>query len=477
MSAIRKIIVVGDSYTAYQTALILGLNIKNIEIVIIDGVNAAHNSVAESSGPSIHVTLDLLKIDLAEFAERTEATVKFANRFLNWNVENQDFFQSLSAHGARLGNWDFIQSICELYHLGYEPNIEDFSLAATAARAGRFDCTLNSSSMATGLHFDLNMFKSELRKRVVALGCKLVAEEISKVVIAENGYIDCLISESGVIYRGDFYIDCTDKNALLIGQAMQVGFQDWTTFFKANRVLFARSKSSGSSRSLATVLRATQFGFVRSIPLLNEDVHEYYYSDGTPAHIAQQDFAKTLGTPGLEMHGVDISVGRRDHFWEKNCIAIGGSAVNMEGGIYTSAFISVAAVTKLLDYFPSKNLNQLLIDEYNRVVGNEINHIRDYHALLYFLLPPGHPLKLRKEMVPPRLEYKMKLFNSSCRLPWFDDEVVERHQWESLLLGMGVWPDRRDPLLSESAIPELISAFNDMRRFIKHSVSKLPKYE
>src|SRR5690606_33153071 len=52
-----------------------------------------------------------------------------------------------------------------------------------------------------------------------------------------SGCIRSLEMEGGDVLEGDFFIDCTGFRALLIGQALGVGFSDWSQWLPNDRAL------------------------------------------------------------------------------------------------------------------------------------------------------------------------------------------------------------------------------------------------
>jgi len=483
MEPIKKIIIVGNSPAALLTAAILAKNTTGINILLLDGVNAEPAVLAESSSFNINGILSLLGVDESRFIVNTQATFKLAHQFSNWAGAGHIFNHAFGAYGSRIAGVDFNQIMVMLQQQGHFSEFDSFSVSAVAAKSGRFAFpedykAENLPSIRYGMHFNLHIFLRFLVGHIQQLGVKRIPSLLSQVELREDGAINSILTIQGEKYSADFYVDCTGHHSLLLGKAMNVPYQDWSACTKVDRCLFAVSNFAGNNINYsATVIRPTSAGIVRAIPLREGRSLELFYSSD---NLSDQQARAELSTyadikPDNISPVLQLFPGRRCEQWRKNCLAVGDSFSNSGIDFYSSLSQTVDSIVRFLDYFPSNNITQPLINEYNRIAFNELDSIRDYHLLHHFLLKNNHPLACADlSLLPENLVYKLKLFKVSGRLPWRDDEVINMHQWVSLLMGMGYLPERYDPMLETVPFNFLIKSIASLESAIKELVSSMP---
>jgi tryptophan halogenase len=80
--------------------------------------------------------------------------------------------------------------------------------------------------------------------------------------------------------------------------------------------------------------------------------------------------------------------------------------------------------------------------EYNRLMGEEADALRDFTLAHYLCATRAEPLwqQVRAAPAPDRLAARMELFKANGRILVFDQETFEETDWASLFLGSGWLP-------------------------------------
>jgi len=483
MQKIVKIIIAGNDEIALLVAASLAYNLRQVEIVLIHAVESEERRFAESSMANISAFLALAGINERDFIANTRATFKLGTEFTNWNEARHSFIHSLGAYGVASGLVEFNQSALKLRMQGDSTRYDSYSVGAVAAAAGKFAQEQdyhaeNLPALASGLHFNLRIFAGFLLAYARGQGVNVIAEKLVGVNLAPEGEIASVITTSGSSFSADLYIDCTGQKSLLLGHALGVKPISWQAWLPANKCIYCVQPNRGVFGSL-TQINAGKDYWTKKIPLRDCEVTELYFSAAKlDESVALQALGEVTGDSDGQTSGViNLQPGRRELLWKKNCVAMGEAAVTLDNFSHSSLFIAQSAVARLLDHFPSKKCSQELIDEYNRIGIQELERLRDYHALHYHLLNAAHPFALMgSESVPAELAHKLLLFKTSGRFALYEGELASPNQWVALLLGMNYWPEHYDPIADTEPVENYVALHNSLRESIKHLVNAMPAH-
>jgi tryptophan halogenase len=334
-------------------------------------------------------------------------------------------------------------------------------------------------ALASGLHFNLGIFANFLLAYARGLGVNVITEKLKNVGLAPDGEIASVVTASGASFSADLYIDCSGRKSLLLGDALGVRLISWQKWLPVDKCIYSVQPNYGVFGTLTRIRSGSKY-WTKKIPLRDSDVTELYYSSAQlDSSAALQILLETTGKDDGQVSSIiNLRPGRRELLWKKNCVAMGDAAATLDNFSHSSLFIAQSAIARLLDHFPSKNCPQALIDEYNRIGIQELERLRDYHALHYYLLNTAHPFSLTGyESVPVELAHKLLLFKTSGRFALYEEEVVPQNQWIAILLGLNFWPERYDPITDIEPVENYIALHNGLRETIKSLVSAMPEHQ
>ena len=266
---------------------------------------------------------------------------------------------------------------------------------------------------------------------------------------------------SGETVEGDLFIDCSGFRGLLIEQALESGYDNWSNYLPCNRAL-AVPCASVDPLTPYTRSTAREAGWQWRIPLQHRTGNGYVYCSD---FVSDADATDTLmsnldGEALAEPRQLRFVTGKRRQIWKKNVVALGLSSGFLEPLESTSIHLIQSGIAKLLNYFPTTGFQQADIDGFNGEMDFEFNAIRDFIILHYKATNrPGVFWKRCSEMaIPDSLATKIDLFKANGRIVRFNEELFTELGWLQVMWGQGLRPEGYHPL-ADQLTPEQLAEF------------------
>lgn len=486
--ALRHIVIVGGGSAGWMTAAALSrmLSASQTKITLIESETIGTVGVGEATIPDILNFNHMLGIDEAEFMAATDATFKLGIEFVNWGRLGDRYFHPFGAHGVDMQGIDFHQYWLADHANGSKRPIEDYSMCAHAAYAGRFSHPTREpnspkSHIRYAYHFDATRYAAFLRNYAEARGVTRVEGKVSDVQTdEENGHVTTLILDDGRTLSGDFFFDCSGFRALLMRGTLGIGFEDWTHWLPCNS---AQTVACDHNGPVPPYTRATAHGagWQWRIPTQARtgNGHIYasdYMNDETAGEILLSGLdAPARGTPRT----IRFTTGRLQSFWEKNVIGIGLSAGFLEPLESTSIYLIQMGISKFITLFPSANLSPVVINEYNRQMRQEFEQVRDFIILHYKATERDDTpfwRYCRDMAIPDSLSHKMSLFKDAGRVFRYEDELFSRPSWVAVMLGQNVIPGTVDPIVGGLPVAQIQQSLASMTAGMVRATATLPPH-
>lgn len=486
---IEKIVIVGGGSAGWMTAAafskVLKNNYSSIHLVESDAIGTV--SVGEATIPQISLFNKILGIDENDFMKRTQSTFKLGIEFTDWKQKGHSYIHPFGHHGTDMDAIQFHHYWLKMFKADKAPDLEAYSLAAVAAKQGRFMRPQNMgnsplSQIAYAFHFDATLYAKYLREFAEQRGVKRTEGKVKGVSLRlSDGFIDSLVLESGERIEGDLFIDCSGFKGVLIEEALKTGFEDWSEWLPCDRAVTMPCKATEKVYPY-TRSTAQEAGWTWRIPLQHRIGNGYVY----PSKYVSDDQAVDIlrsqmeGEPLSEPNFLRWKTGVRKKGWNKNCVAIGLSAGFIEPLESTGLHLIQASIAKLLGMFPSKGFDETDIDTYNSQMSQELEHIRDFIILHYKLTEREDSEFWRdcKNMdIPEYLQKKMNLYATNGRIYRQDMELFNETSWLAVMHGQGLMPKGYHPLVDTLDESEIERRLKHIKSVIDKSVDTMPMQE
>jgi tryptophan halogenase len=486
---ISQITIVGGGTAGWMAAALLSkLFTRDYTIRLIESDDIGTIGVGEATIPAIRTYNQLAGVDMAEMIRVTKATFKLGIEFVNWRDIGTSYIHGFGKIGQDNLWLHTHQLWLKMAQRGAVKHFDHYALNCVAARQNKFaepDPRNPNSPLADidyAFHFDASLFAAHLRALSEARGVERIEGRIASVSLnPESGVVDELVLADGRRVGGDLFIDCSGMRALLIGEALGVGFEDWTHWLPCDRAL-AVPCESGPVLPPYTRSTAHRAGWQWRIPLQHRLGNGHVYSS---AHITDDEAAATLldnldGKPLRDPQPIRFRPGKRVRAWEKNVVAIGLASGFLEPLESTSIHLIQTAIFRLIALFPGRGFNAADIAEYNRQADFEYHDIRDFIIAHYKVTNREDTpfwAYLKHMDIPDSLAERLELFRSSARFFMHGKaELFREESWVQVLIGQGL-DMRYDPMVDMLPDDEVRAFLTDIEEVIAHTADAMPTHQ
>ena len=480
--SIKKIVIVGGGTAGWMTAAALAKKFLpiNMDIVLVESEAIGTVGVGESTIPHIRGFNEYLGIDESFFIAETKATFKLGIAFKHWGRLGNDYIHPFGPLGHDINGVEFHHYWLRMQQEGSKYPLDNYSMAAMAARAGKFqhpstDPMSLLSNYNYAFHFDAALYAKYLRRYAEAINVKRIEGIVAATNLnSDNGFIESIRLDSGITLGGDLFIDCTGFKGILIDKVLNAKFEDWSHWLRCDKAIAVPCALSEEKLTPYTQATAQQAGWQWRIPLQHRtgNGHVYasdYLSDDEAAAILLKNLD---GEPLAEPKFFTFKAGQRKQNWEKNCVAIGLSGGFLEPLESTSIYLIQVGIQKLLDFFPDKNFAKANSAEFNRQLDEEYVRIRDFIIMHYKEnAREDSPfwMDCKNMSVPDALAQRQKLFKSTG--------YVDHQQYgvyAAVCIGQGLIPDVYDFKINAFSHHKIAAYLEKIHGNINAAVASMP---
>lgn len=482
---LEQIVIVGGGTAGWIAAAAMSRLLgPSVNITLIESESIGTVGVGEATIPQIRRLNGVLGLDEDAFVRETNGTFKLGIEFNNWGHIGERYLHTFGDAGINLASLHFHHYWLRARAEGNTASLWDYSLhhkAAYAHQFGRLDRVGNTSmtGLAYAFHFDAGLYARYLRKHAEANGVQRVEGKVVDVALApETGFIDSVTLERGETISGDLFVDCSGFRGLLIGQALEIGYQDWSNWLPCNS---AMAVGCESTQPLLPYTKATAHdaGWQWRIPLQHRTGNGHVFCDDftTEEKVTETLLANLDGAPMGDPKRLRFTTGRREKFWHKNCVSIGLSSGFLEPLESTSIHLIQSNVSKLIELLPTRAFDPSNEAEYNRQVSHEYELVRDFLILHYHRTDRDDSEFWRycqNMSVPDSLTDKMALFEGNGLLYKDPEDLFRESSWVQVMVGQGLMPRSFHAMANRLSSEQLAGFLADVQKLIDRTTQDLP---
>ncbi len=478
-----KVVIAGGGTAGWLTACGLSRRLGSLlDITLVESDAIGTIGVGEATIPPMRNFHRIMDIDEQAFMRATQATFKLGIVFDNWGEIGDSYIHSFGDIGQRSWMAEFHEFWLEAREQGFGGSLDEYCLELMAAKAGKFATHVEDSRMNFAFHLDATAYAGFLRELSEAAGVKRVEGRINEVrKHSETGDLQALLLESGELIEGDFFIDCTGFRALLIGDALGVGVEDWSHWLAADRAIAVQTEATEPPPPY-TRSTAHASGWQWRIPLQTRVGNGIVY---TSEFLSDDEAEQTLlgnvtGAARTEPRRLRFSTGRRIRAWEKNCVAMGLASGFVEPLESTSIHLVMTSIFRLIRLFPFGEDRESLANRFNEDTRVEMEAVRDFIILHYKQTKRTDSdfwNHYRTMDIPDSLAERMEIFRTNGYV-WSDDVTLFRiASWVQVMMGQGVEPRGHHNAGRLMPADALRNSMDEIRTSIAKKVRQMPTHQ
>ena len=480
------IVIAGGGTAGWMAAALLSRFLEDAgRVTLIESEAIGTVGVGEATIPQIHNFNVALGLDEAEFLRATNATFKLGIEFVDWLKLGHSYMHGFGYVGRGSGLIPFRH----LWLRGRDEGVaEDFGLYSfneVVARAGRMEGPSGRPGpfpdLVYAYHFDASLYAAFLRRYAEARGVRRVEGIIRGVERdGQSGDIVALEMDGERRVEGSFFIDCTGFRALLLGDALQTGFDDWSRYLPCDRALAVPCARSAAFRPYTQAL-ARKAGWQWRIPLQHRTGNGHVYCS---QFISDDEAAAVLlsnldGEAGGEPRPIRFTTGRRAEAWSHNCVALGLAAGFMEPLESTSIHLVQSSLARLVKLLPDGPAGPKTRTAFNELTDLEWAQIRDFLVLHYRANQRlGEPFWDHCRTLPlsDSLAGKIALYEESGAIVREDGELFTEEAWSQVMTGQGIVAGSFSPLARTVERDELAKYLATLAEGYRRKAEALPSH-
>lgn len=508
-----KIVILGGGTAGWLSALFLQKNFKDVDITVVEDPSKPPIIAGESGSTTFTDFLVHLKIDKDDFIKNTNATPKLGGKFVDWNgigteflhVMQTDFSPWIEEWGNYINGTDHknlnmggLKNIINFYaakenHLktiiANDVPLEKMFHAGEFIRQNKVPFGATSEIPCVPMwHFESRGAAAYFKKIGLARGINLIEGKYQSAIQDDQGNIVSLLLENNQQVVGNWFIDCTGFNRILLKGLLKEEIVDYSHYFPARAVV---AWWDSPCACLTTNATAMKYGWSWNINLRHRSGNGYLYDPDFIDLDQAISEAETRFNKKIEpIANFQFTPGIMKNAWQKNVIAVGLSSGFLEPLEANGVAVIVETLYALHDLWDPFGANDDRVRKrFNQRTFHITEDIKDFLALHY----RGHRndsefwlMHKNEDRIPDSLKEKLEqwsyFFNSDRPEPYFNG--YSPTAWLMVLQGLEIFDTSwlknnnsyltgsRDTIINNAIrrFKPLVAPFWTLEQWIKNNV-------
>jgi tryptophan 7-halogenase len=446
--AIRTIAVAGGGIVGLSAALAFARSLPRTTVTLIE-TPPDPAAIAERipvTWPTVHRFHSLIGIDERDLIGNGIATHHVGTVL---EAPRGNWVHAFAPHGSPAGAVHFDQVWVRAQREGSARTYDSYSAGAALARANKFAQPPGNSDRRFdyGLRLDPHLYRNLLREQAAGAKANIVTGVVEEVEREPDGRVSSIRLSTGDRIEADLFIDSTGPAGRLISE-VDDSFEPWS-----GHPMHHLCINEVETGELATAARIAFLdgGWAGEWPLRGRSLR----------CIARRD------SDGP--NAIAIRPGSRARPWVYNVLALGEAAAAFDPLHGLNLDLAQRAILLAVDLLPGRDCNPLELAEYNRRFALMADQVRDFLALHYQALEGIAD-------VPDSLARRIDQYWYRGRLPFQEDEILNRDDWTAALIGLGFVPCNVDPAAAGVPLDRATDAMDRMAVEFDSATARLPDY-
>lgn len=486
--AIKHIVIVGGGTAGWMAAAALSRLSQSgrVSITLVESEAIGTVGVGEATIPPFVEFQNLLGIKEPEMLAAVQGSFKLGIQFVNWGKLGDSYIHPFGNYGYPIKGITFPHIWHHMRQQGDRRPIQAFNVETMAAHFGRF---IRSSDVRRedvppvnyAYHINATAYAAFLRQYAEKRGVVRQEGRINDVKLeGESGFVSSIVLESGQEIAGDLFVDCSGFRGLLIEQALETGYEEWTHWLPCNRaVALPCNRDDGGPPPPFTRATAHSAGWQWQVPLQTRNGNGHVYCDAFMEADEATDILinNIAGVPTAEPNHLRFVTGRRNKFWNKNVVALGLAAGFMEPLESTSIHLINTGVNKLIALLSLDGVTEAQANTFNRLTVKEYEKIRDFLILHYNATSRDDSEfwnYCRTMSIPDSLTEKIELFKMNGQIFREEDELFTETSWAAVMMGQGIAMNGHNAMAETIDQTELKREMDEIEKSVRMLVQNMP---
>ena len=487
---VQDVAVVGRDAEAWMLALGLqramggrggALDVRVRVVELASTLSPAH---AYAGLPALQALHDIVGLPEPALFKACRAVPMLGHRLVGWG-DAAPFLHAYDIQRPAIDDIDLLQFWTAARGEGHAVPLEDYSLAAMAARHGRISADPGGpdtlAGFVPGFHLDARRYARLVRQGAAQNGIEAVAGPLASIE-REGDAIRAITTEEGERVVADLWIDASGAEAVLIGGQPGDAVESWAMesragWFGADRIVTASAPPLRPLPAFAQVA-AIAHGWVALLPLQDRTaiVAAVAAAGRSDAAVAEQVCASVGVRAPADLQVAPFAPGARPRPWIGNCVAVGGAATQLEPLDAGPLHLAQIGLSHLVALWPVDADRPLEATPYNAAIGSHVANLRDFTLAHHHLAGRAGPAAMPAP-IPGTLQAKLSLFAARGQVPLNDDETFQAQNWSACFVGHGLIPRSADPRVGAVPPAERDGKFQRLREVIAAELRTMPMVE